>query len=112
MMSRRKAGSPATYFSKYLPPLFGLSIFLAACESAEVPQAPRTQAVATTPTATQPELVGTMIASNAPAAALFGAVRSPTHGQALVYGAYTRGCIAGAEQLPLDAAHWQVLNPS
>ena len=46
------------------------------------------------------------------AAAQFAAVQTPANGRSEVYGAYTRGCIAGAQQLPLDAPHWQVLNPS
>lgn len=47
-----------------------------------------------------------------PAAAQFAAVSKPTDGTPRVFGAYTRGCIAGAKQLPNDAPHWQVLNPS
>ncbi|MEQ1753261.1 MAG: penicillin-insensitive murein endopeptidase [Micropepsaceae bacterium] len=46
------------------------------------------------------------------AAAQFAAVQSPVRRTALVIGSYTRGCIAGAEQLPTNAPHWQVLNPS
>lgn len=92
-----------TYLSRYLPAVVCLSVLLAACESAEVPQAP-----ATPPSAA----IGPQVAGDAPAAEQFAAVRTATRGQPIVYGAYTRGCIAGAEQLPLDAPHWQVLNPS
>lgn len=47
-----------------------------------------------------------------PAAEQFAAVATPVHRHAEVYGTYTRGCIAGAENLPVNAPHWQVLNPS
>jgi len=50
--------------------------------------------------------------NDAPAAEQFAAVHLPTSGAPQVHGAYTHGCIAGARQLPLDAPHWQVLNPS
>ncbi len=47
-----------------------------------------------------------------PAAEQFAAVSTPTTAPPRVFGAYTRGCIAGARQLPNDAPYWQVLNPS
>ncbi|MCE9522093.1 MAG: penicillin-insensitive murein endopeptidase [Alphaproteobacteria bacterium] len=49
---------------------------------------------------------------NPPAAEQFAAVATPTSGAPQVFGSYTRGCIAGAERLPTDTPHWQVLNPS
>lgn len=49
---------------------------------------------------------------NGAAADLFAAVARATPGSPRVFGSYTRGCLAGGEQLPLDAPHWQVLNPS
>lgn len=51
-------------------------------------------------------------ADTAPAAEQFAAVHSPTTSAPRVFGTYTRGCIAGARQLPTEAPHWQVLNPS
>jgi penicillin-insensitive murein DD-endopeptidase len=50
--------------------------------------------------------------SGTAAAEQFAAVAEPTTTPPRVYGAYTRGCIAGARQLPTEAPHWQVLNPS
>lgn len=47
-----------------------------------------------------------------PAAEQFAAVHTSGGGDAKVYGSYTRGCIAGAQQLPGDGPQWQVLNPS
>src|SRR5262245_37474077 len=50
--------------------------------------------------------------ANAPAAEQFAAVRAGSSGGARVYGSYTKGCIAGAKQLSLDAPRWQVMHPS
>lgn len=50
--------------------------------------------------------------ANAPAAELFAAVARAAPGSPRVFGSYTKGCLAGAAQLPLDAPKWQVLNPS
>ncbi len=47
-----------------------------------------------------------------PAAEQFAAVQSSSSGESRVFGTYTRGCIAGAQQLPLEALQWQVLNPA
>ena len=52
------------------------------------------------------------LSDSAPAAEQFAAVVNATSGTPRVYGSYTRGCISGARQLPLDAPHWQVLNAS
>lgn len=79
--------------------VLGLLLGLAACEA-------RPPAVAPVPAA--PPLVQ----GEPPAAELFAGVRSASSGPAVVYGSYTRGCIAGAEQLRADAPRWQVLNPS
>jgi len=48
----------------------------------------------------------------APAAEQFAAVRTASGGAPTVIGAYTRGCVAGAEQLALAAPRWLVLHPS
>lgn len=43
---------------------------------------------------------------------LFGAVTAPTEGPARSYGSYTRGCLAGGQQLAVDGPHWQVMRLS
>lgn len=52
------------------------------------------------------------VSTDGPAAELFAAVTTSTKGPARVIGSYTRGCVAGAEQLSLDAPRWQVMRPS
>jgi penicillin-insensitive murein endopeptidase len=52
------------------------------------------------------------LTNDQPAAPLFAAVRTGTGGAPMAIGSYTRGCVAGAEQLPLDAPRWQVMRPS
>jgi penicillin-insensitive murein DD-endopeptidase len=74
------------------------TLLLSACERRE----PSVPAPPTSPEADQ----------GPPAAEKFAAVRSASLGKARVYGSYTRGCIAGAEQLPLESPRWQVLHPS
>ncbi len=66
---------------------------------------------ATAPTAQtqQPPLA---LPEDAPASRHFAAVRVGTPGTAEVIGSYTRGCLAGAAQLALDGANWQVVHPS
>lgn len=46
------------------------------------------------------------------AAAQFAAAATSVTGPAQIFGAYTKGCIAGARQLAADAPRWQILNPS
>jgi len=53
-----------------------------------------------------------IISGDQSAAELFAAVRTGTSGKPMVFGSYTRGCVAGAEQLSLDAPRWQVMRPS
>ncbi|MFC0219502.1 penicillin-insensitive murein endopeptidase [Pseudochelatococcus lubricantis] len=43
---------------------------------------------------------------------LFGQVETPSGGPAQVYGFYSKGCVAGAVELPADGATWQVMRPS
>jgi penicillin-insensitive murein endopeptidase len=43
---------------------------------------------------------------------LFFQVADPTHSKPESIGAYGKGCLAGAEQLPLDGPNWQVMRPS
>ncbi len=64
------------------------------------------------PPAVAPSPLPPAVQGDPPAAQLFAAVRGPSSGPARVFGSYTRGCIAGAEQLATDAPRWQVLNPS
>ena len=43
---------------------------------------------------------------------LFGLSTSPAPGPARAIGAYTKGCLQGAVELPPDGPHWQVMRPS
>jgi penicillin-insensitive murein endopeptidase len=47
-----------------------------------------------------------------PAKKLFGSVAVPSAGQSRPIGSYAKGCLAGAEALPLDGPHWQVMRLS
>lgn len=47
-----------------------------------------------------------------PAKQVFGREVEPAAGAPHVYGFYARGCIAGAQPLPLDGPSWQVMRPS
>ena len=47
-----------------------------------------------------------------PAKLLFGAKSTPTQGPARAIGFYTRGCLSGAVELPVDGPHWQVMRLS
>jgi penicillin-insensitive murein endopeptidase len=47
-----------------------------------------------------------------PAKFLFGHVSTPTGETTRSIGSYARGCLAGAEPLPLDGPHWQVMRLS
>jgi penicillin-insensitive murein endopeptidase len=69
------------------------------------------QPVTTAPSPPAPQ-TPLALPSDAPASDHFAAVRVGTSGSPEVFGSYTRGCVAGAAQLPLDGPHWQVANPS
>src|SRR5215212_4395857 len=43
---------------------------------------------------------------------LFGLATTPAPGPVRVIGGYTKGCVAGAQQLPADGDNWQVMRPS
>ncbi len=43
---------------------------------------------------------------------LFGLATSPAPGPARAIGTYTKGCLAGAVELPADGPNWQVMRPS
>lgn len=47
-----------------------------------------------------------------PAKALFGAMAAPSAGAAAPHGFYAKGCIDGAEALPVDGPTWQVMRLS
>jgi penicillin-insensitive murein DD-endopeptidase len=47
-----------------------------------------------------------------PAKELFGRKIQPTKSEPHVYGFYAHGCIAGAEELPIDGPTWQVMRLS
>src|SRR4029077_14027675 len=43
---------------------------------------------------------------------MFGIEATPVPGPARVIGGYTKGCLAGAQQIPADGPNWQVMRPS
>src|SRR5919202_320215 len=43
---------------------------------------------------------------------VFGLAATPAPGPARAIGDYTKGCVAGAVQLPADGPNWQVMRPS
>ena len=43
---------------------------------------------------------------------VFGAATSPAPGPARAIGSYSKGCLAGAIELPADGPNWQVMRPS
>ena len=43
---------------------------------------------------------------------LFGLASTPAPGPARPIGSYTKGCLAGGQQLPADGPNWQVMRPS
>ncbi|MCX8995657.1 penicillin-insensitive murein endopeptidase [Rhizobiaceae bacterium BDR2-2] len=47
-----------------------------------------------------------------PAKALFGAAAVPSAGSPVPYGSYAKGCIEGAQALPVDGPNWQVMRLS
>ncbi len=47
-----------------------------------------------------------------PAKVLFGHVELPSVGAPRVIGYYSKGCLAGAVELPIDGPHWQVMRLS
>jgi penicillin-insensitive murein endopeptidase len=47
-----------------------------------------------------------------PASELFSAVQTPSRGTPQAIGYYPRGCLAGAEELPLIGPNWQVMRVS
>jgi penicillin-insensitive murein endopeptidase len=51
-------------------------------------------------------------ASLPPANELFAAKPKPSHGPARAIGFYSRGCLAGAVELPVEGPHWQVMRLS
>lgn len=47
-----------------------------------------------------------------PAKQLFGAAKLPAPMKPQAIGTYAKGCLAGAEELPFDGPHWQVMRKS
>jgi penicillin-insensitive murein endopeptidase len=80
-----------------------LVVSLVACES---------KTPVSTPPSTSAPHAPLALPEDAPAARHFGAVSAGTAGTPEVFGSYTRGCLSGAAQLPIDGTHWQILNPS
>ena len=50
-------------------------------------------------------------AAEKPAKILFGKVAAPADVKPAVYGSYTRGCLAGAAEMPQYGPAWQVMRP-
>ena len=57
-------------------------------------------------------LLATPVSAQQAARDLFGAVDHPTAGPAIPVGGYSKGCIAGAVQLPADGPGWQAMRLS
>ncbi len=51
-------------------------------------------------------------AQNIPAKKLFGNVKTPTKQASNSYGGYTRGCLAGGREMPIDGDSWQAMRLS
>jgi len=51
-------------------------------------------------------------AADQPAKQAFGTQKLPSDEAAKVIGFYSRGCLAGAQALPLNGSHWQVMRTS
>jgi len=51
-------------------------------------------------------------AAQVPAKKLFGKATEPAAMAAAPIGYYSKGCLAGAQALPADGAHWQVMRPA
>ncbi|MFD1703638.1 penicillin-insensitive murein endopeptidase [Methylopila henanensis] len=52
------------------------------------------------------------ITATTPAKELFGRVTRPSEGRGRSLGFYSKGCLAGADALPLSGPTWQVMRPS
>ncbi|MDR1827821.1 MAG: penicillin-insensitive murein endopeptidase [Methylobacteriaceae bacterium] len=52
------------------------------------------------------------ITKDTPAKELFGRKTTPAEFEPTVVGFYSKGCLAGAEMMPHDGEHWQVMRPS
>jgi penicillin-insensitive murein endopeptidase len=53
-----------------------------------------------------------VIGAETPAKILFGKAQIPTEGKPRPIGSYAKGCMAGAEALPIDGPNWQVMRLS
>jgi penicillin-insensitive murein DD-endopeptidase len=60
----------------------------------------------------RPEITKALIERTEPAKELFGAVKLPSEGKPRVIGYYSKGCLAGAVELPITGPHWQVMRLS
>ncbi|WP_371744574.1 penicillin-insensitive murein endopeptidase [Nordella sp. HKS 07] len=62
----------------------------------------------------QPERVASTTSAllKKPAKQVFGAIKAPISMKARAIGTYARGCLAGAQALPVDGAAWQVMRTS
>ncbi len=57
-------------------------------------------------------VAGAHAADTTPAKILFGRVDKPSDGAPRPIGSYAKGCLAGADALPIDGPHWQVMRLS
>ncbi|MEJ2623655.1 MAG: penicillin-insensitive murein endopeptidase [Pseudolabrys sp.] len=60
----------------------------------------------------RPNITRELIERTEPAKELFGAVKLPSVGKSRVIGYYSKGCLAGAIELPPDGPHWQAMRLS
>jgi penicillin-insensitive murein DD-endopeptidase len=60
----------------------------------------------------RPNITRALIERTEPAKELFGAAKLPSAGKSRVIGYYTKGCLAGAVELPPDGPHWQAMRLS
>ena len=60
----------------------------------------------------RPKITKALIERTEPAKILFGHVKLPSVGKSRVIGFYSKGCLAGAVELPVDGPHWQVMRLS
>src|SRR6185503_15913990 len=94
MISRKWRQFPAAVFAAW-------SLLAIATSSSTV----SSQTVPVSATTTTPLL-------KQPAKQVFGAIKAPISMQARAIGSYAKGCLVGAQALPVDGATWQVMRTS
>lgn len=88
----------------------------APASSSSTPPATRAPAakssIAATDVATGPATEASEAKADVPAKALFGSASTPAPLAARAIGFYSRGCLAGAVEIPIDGSSWQVMRLS